>query len=66
MINCNCCKGCTERHVGCHSTCPDYIAFRNELDEHNAQENARKAAGSNMREYKSEVFEKYQRRMKRR
>lgn len=21
------CKGCQERHIGCHGTCPDYIAF---------------------------------------
>lgn len=21
-----CCKGCTERHIGCHRSCPEYIA----------------------------------------
>lgn len=21
-----CCKGCTERHIGCHGSCPEYIA----------------------------------------
>ena len=27
------CKGCTERHEGCHSHCERYMAFRKELDE---------------------------------
>lgn len=26
------CKGCSERHVGCHSTCEKYQAFRKEAD----------------------------------
>lgn len=26
------CKGCTERHVGCHSTCQKYIAEKAEND----------------------------------
>lgn len=26
------CKGCEERHVGCHSTCEIYKAYREELD----------------------------------
>lgn len=21
-----CCKDCTERHIGCHGSCPEYIA----------------------------------------
>lgn len=27
------CKGCTERKVGCHATCPDYLAraLKNEM-----------------------------------
>lgn len=27
------CKDCTERHVGCHSTCPKYIHDKEEWDE---------------------------------
>lgn len=27
------CRGCTKRHVGCHSTCESYLAYRRELDE---------------------------------
>lgn len=34
MIECKC-KGCEERHPGCHSDCPDYILFRKKLDEEN-------------------------------
>ena len=26
------CKGCEERHVGCHTTCEDYKQFRATLD----------------------------------
>lgn len=26
------CKGCTERHVGCHATCEKYIAEKAEND----------------------------------
>lgn len=26
------CKGCEERHVGCHSTCEVYKAYRANLD----------------------------------
>ena len=29
------CKGCAERHEGCHSGCERYKAFRKELDEKN-------------------------------
>ncbi len=32
-----CCFQCAERHVGCHSECPDYIAERKALDEKNEQ-----------------------------
>lgn len=26
------CKGCGERHVGCHSTCEKYLIFKAESD----------------------------------
>lgn len=29
------CKDCPKRHIGCHATCEDYIAFRKALDEEN-------------------------------
>lgn len=33
----NKCFGCTKRRVGCHSECPDYISFREKLDEKNEE-----------------------------
>lgn len=32
------CKGCAERHVGCHSTCERYKAFRKALEEKRMRE----------------------------
>lgn len=29
------CRGCTDRHPGCHSTCENYKAFREKIDEKN-------------------------------
>ena len=26
------CGGCEKRQIGCHSTCNEYLAYRNELD----------------------------------
>ena len=31
MINAPC-KGCEKRYVGCHSKCPDYLAFKKAHD----------------------------------
>lgn len=32
----NNCKGCTERHVGCHSTCKSYLKFVEENNKEKA------------------------------
>lgn len=29
------CKDCEERHLGCHSDCPDYAEFRAEVERKN-------------------------------
>lgn len=29
------CRGCTKRHPGCHSECPDYKEYRRQIDEAN-------------------------------
>lgn len=34
-LNSNKCKGCEVRHIGCHSVCELYLAYRKELDEVN-------------------------------
>lgn len=31
------CKDCKRRHIGCHETCKDYIAFRKALDKFNKE-----------------------------
>lgn len=49
------CKGCTKREVGCHSTCPDYISFKNETDKMNEL----KRSTDVFREYKSESRTRY-------
>lgn len=28
-----CCENCTERYVGCHATCEEYIRQKNEFEE---------------------------------
>ena len=43
MLN-SCCKGCTERHEGCHSKCEKYRSFRKELDEKNERKRLAKEA----------------------
>lgn len=32
------CKDCQKRTLGCHDTCPDYLAWRKWKDESNARE----------------------------
>lgn len=34
----NSCRGCTERHVGCHDNCPVYIAYRKRLEDERRME----------------------------
>lgn len=31
------CKDCTKRKLGCHSDCPDYAEFRQDIDYSNKQ-----------------------------
>lgn len=39
------CKGCQERHAGCHSTCETYKAYREKIDkEKEARIQAQKAS----------------------
>nr|DAT93223.1 MAG TPA: hypothetical protein [Caudoviricetes sp.] len=37
------CKGCADRHTGCHTDCTRYIAFRREADRYK-QEQSKDAA----------------------
>lgn len=39
-MQCNCCRYCIKRQVGCHSTCEDYLEFvkKNEEEKKKIQE----------------------------
>lgn len=39
-MQCNCCRFCRKRQVGCHSTCEDYLEFvkKNEEERERIQE----------------------------
>lgn len=45
MIGIKCCKNCTERYIGCHSSCERYLkekeVHEHISDEHNRENNAR-------------------------
>ena len=32
------CKNCQKRTIGCHSACPEYLAYRKDLEEKKAKE----------------------------
>ena len=36
------CKNCQDRVLGCHASCPDYIAFRTYKDEERTRYNEKK------------------------
>lgn len=45
MVGITCCKDCQDRHVGCHGTCSEYIAFKTERDQELERINKQKADG---------------------
>lgn len=48
------CKNCTERHVGCHSTCKAYKLEKQRHEENQARIRQEKASYNLYREYKNE------------
>lgn len=38
----NCCMGCIERHIGCHSSCSKYVQAKQEHDKRKAVIDAHK------------------------
>ena len=50
MLKLPCSKVCPDRRVGCHSSCPKYKDFRDELDRINAR---RKAENDLENDYRS-------------
>lgn len=45
-MNAACCKGCTKRQLHCHSSCPDYAAYKQKLAQ----------AAERKQEYMSEIL----------
>jgi hypothetical protein len=48
------CKGCQQRHLGCHGTCEKYQEFRRIHDEEAAENRRRVDAYADMYSYKEE------------
>jgi len=53
------CFGCTERHVGCHGSCPLYGEFRLSLDESSKEYRNSMKTNAVMRGYVSEAGKRY-------
>lgn len=55
----NKCKNCDHREVGCHSTCPDYLAWKAERED--VKEKRRKDAtlNANFYNFKMEQVKKF-------
>lgn len=49
------CKDCTERHIGCHSTCETYKAFRAELEEKSHEQKKKTEMNQFVRDIKSHL-----------
>lgn len=58
------CINCTDRCVGCHSTCELYKAFRAERDELNAKKNKERVIGLYHIEKYGENYEKHHKKHK--
>lgn len=56
------CKGCQERHVGCHGTCPDYIAFKAEREKELEEIRKKKADIAVLSAYVREAKKRVQKR----
>lgn len=60
----NCCYKCEKRHIGCHSTCEDYLRERKALDEYNEKQRKIKLEHQMFNEIKSKNNRKTKRRFK--
>lgn len=46
------CKGCTERRVGCHATCEEYLNWKKERDARRADINKKRQDAALWQDYK--------------
>ena len=51
----NCCYGCTDRNVGCHSTCEKYKELKAKIDERNENIRNMKQANSEFISYRKSL-----------
>lgn len=58
------CKGCEKRHIGCHSNCREYNAWKFERDRKNKIEWDKKKTELEIRDSRINLFLKVRRRMK--
>lgn len=59
----NCCLDCTERRVGCHAICPQYLSQKAIAEERQREINAQKEAEFQTNMYKFEIKKKIKRRL---
>ena len=45
------CKNCTKRTIGCHSTCQEYLAYKQELNKQREEEKKSKGYSPHYRKY---------------
>ncbi|MCR4889157.1 MAG: hypothetical protein K5979_08290 [Ruminococcus sp.] len=58
------CKDCTDRCIGCHSTCGDYKLYRAEIEKRNAEKAEKNAEKDFIYAVKDEVFKRFRKRQK--
>lgn len=56
------CKDCTDRCMGCHSTCGDYAEYKQALEDNRAKINARNAEVAFGKAVKRNVVKRYDKR----
>ena len=58
------CKDCTDRCIGCHSTCGDYKLYRADMDRKNVEQAEIQSAKNFAYDVKREIRRRYKKRRK--
>jgi len=56
------CKDCTDRCIGCYSTCGDYAEYKQTLEANRAKNNAQNAQTAFCNDIKKNVVKRYNKR----
>lgn len=59
METIKCCKNCTKRNTGCHSTCPDYIIEKAFYEAQREERKEKDLVGYGLYNQRDTVFRKY-------